>query len=79
MRCLSTSARGPIEKQIQILDENRGESHYRCKMFMKFSLCWFDKKKGPYSRDCGLQKEEIFEEVKRFFLQQSSFQSSNGY
>ena len=65
-----TSAKGsPLRKQIQILDENREGNHIiDAKMFMKFSRGWFDKKKGPYSRDCGLQKEEIFEEVKRFFL-----------
>ena len=65
---LTSSPGSPLKSLIQILDENIEGNHIiDAKMFMKFSRSWFDKK-GPYNRDCGLEKEEIFEEIRRYFL-----------
>lgn len=64
-----TSAIGsPLKSQIQILDENVDSHHIiDAKMFMKHSTHWFDNK-GPYPVNTELDKEEIFTEIKNYFL-----------
>ncbi len=64
-----TSAQGsPLKSLIKILDENKDSNHIiDAKMFLKHSVQWFDKN-GAYPPTTDLTKEEIFQEVKDYFL-----------